>query len=178
MKNDSVWLMVMLIVVSLASCGESIRKISPAEPMSDGFKEVTENGMTLKWKVDGANLKVVVKAPTTGWVAVGFQPSSMMKDANIIIGYVKGNQLFIRNDYGTGNTVHESSLKENILEKSGKEADGYTEISFTIPLNSGDSKLKALVPGNECDVILGYGPNDADNFKAFHKNEVRIKITL
>lgn len=51
------------------------------------YAELTVSNVRLQWKVEGENLSVIVSAPTTGWV--GFAPSQKMKDASIIIGYVK-----------------------------------------------------------------------------------------
>ncbi|HPF33332.1 MAG TPA: DOMON domain-containing protein, partial [Candidatus Sabulitectum sp.] len=53
------------------------------------WQEITVDGFTLRWAtVEGNNLAVQLNGPTTGWVAVGFDPTQMMLNANIIIGYV------------------------------------------------------------------------------------------
>ena len=62
----------------------------------DGYAEITSENITLKWKVDGKNLHVVVSAPTTGWISVGFDPTARMKDSNIIIGYVQNGVTELR----------------------------------------------------------------------------------
>ena len=51
--------------------------------------------------IDEENLNIQVTAQTTGWVAVGFDPSSKIKDANILIGYVAADGAFLRDDFGT-----------------------------------------------------------------------------
>ncbi len=42
--------------------------------------------MKFSWSIDGDKLAASVSGPTTSWVAVGFNPTKAMKDANIIIG--------------------------------------------------------------------------------------------
>ena len=148
----------------------------------DGFKTTTAGGITLKWKVEGDDLQVKVSAATTGWVAVGFDPANRMQGANFIIGYVSGDDVFIRDDYGSGPTAHLSDTSaggsDDVTDEGGTEADGTTEITFTIPLDSGDSLDRVLVEGSSYTVLLGRGPNGADNFTAQHGARTSTTITI
>lgn len=144
------------------------------------FNRTTSGSMILQWKTEGANLRVRVSAPTTGWVSVGFVPVNKMQGANIIIGYVSGGTLFIQDNYGTGTGTHASDISlggtDNITNKSGTEIGGVTELVFTIPLNSGDSRDKPLVVGNNYNVILGY--SNSDNFTGMHTFAATINIKI
>ncbi|MCK4516427.1 MAG: hypothetical protein KAU31_14290 [Spirochaetaceae bacterium] len=57
-------------------------------------------------RILGAFLVLLMSAVTTGWIAAGFDPSRQMADANIIIGYVADGEVFLRDDFGTGNVRH------------------------------------------------------------------------
>ena len=143
-------------------------------------KKVSSAGMNFEWTVNGNSLQCKLSAPTSGWVAVGFNPSTIMKDANIIIGYVNNGQASIRDDFGSTMFVHEDDTAiggtDNITDKKGTENNGTTEISFTIPLDSGDSKDQKLVAGQSCKVIFSYGPED--NFTSMHARTGKANITL
>lgn len=143
----------------------------PAGPGNGG--SITIDRITFTWKPEEGNLNATVKAPTTGWVAVGFDPAVAMKDANLIIGYVKDGQVYIRDDYGSGFTGHRADVngggQDNVTNKSGKEEGGVTEISFTIPLDSGDERDRRLVAGQTYKVLLAYGPDGADDFTTQHR---------
>jgi hypothetical protein len=145
---------------------------SPEGNLEEGL-EVTVEDVSLTMSVDGQDLSVSVSAPTTGWVAVGFDASAAMKDANIVIGYVEDGQVYIRDDWGSGHTSHEPDTdmggSDDISAASGDETDGTTTISFTIPLDSGTPGDKPLVPGNTVEVLLAYGPDDADDFDGYHR---------
>ena len=95
-----------------------------------------------------------------------------MKDANIVIGYVTDGQAHLRDDWGSGHTSHEPDIdmggNDDITDVSGFEEDGITSISFTIPLDSGTPGDKALVPGSTFDILIAYGPDDADDFEGYH----------
>lgn len=149
---------------------------------TDLFSEITEKKITLKWKVEGELLRVIISAPTTGWVSVGFAPEREMKGANIIIGYVKNGTAFLRDDYGDGNENHQSDAtlggSDNVSSQGGNEVNGVTEVSFAIPLNSGDRYDRKLIPGNSYKVILAYGPDGSDNFDEKHRRRVRTKIEV
>ena len=145
-----------------------------------GFNSVTSMGITFRWKVDGALLRVNVVAPTRGWVGVGFAPSVRMQDANIIIGYVVGDRAYISDEYGNGPTTHQPDVyangTNNIVGAAGREYDGNTELSFAIPLNSGDMRDRPIVPGRNCTVMLGYGPDTADEFTTRHATRTTICV--
>ncbi|UCC12595.1 MAG: hypothetical protein JSW02_03435 [candidate division WOR-3 bacterium] len=156
------------------------------EPNGNGtgeYQSITVDNITLQWRTDTlGNLDVIVSAPTTGWVSVGFDPTIGMEDANIIIGYVSGDTAYARDDYGTGINTHEPDIdgggEDNILELGGTETAGTTEISFLIPLDSGDTRDRVLVIGNTYDVILAYGEDDADDFDSYHQARTTSQIDL
>ena len=152
------------------------------EPGPEGFFEVIEKRITLRWKVDGERLRVILSAPTTGWVSVGFAPEREMKGANIIIGYVKADKVFIRDDFGDGNESHQSDTAlggtDNVSSPGGSEINGVTEISFVVPLDSEDPYDAKLAPGDSCRVILAYGPDGSDNFEEKHRKRTRAEITI
>ncbi len=155
----------------ICGCNADEDEPPPVGPGNGG--SITIDRITFTWKPEGGNLNATVKAPTTGWVAVGFDPAVAMKDANLIIGYVKNGQVFIRDDYGSELTGHDADVngggQDNVTNKSGKEEEGVTEISFTIPLDSGDERDRKLVVGQTHKVLLAYGPNGADNFTTQHR---------
>ena len=155
---------------------------------SDGYAETASSGITLKWKVEGNLLHLKVSAETTGWVAVGFDPVNRMEGANIIIGYVEDGAAYIRDDYAYTIVSHDSDESQggtdDVTNPAGTESGGVTEISFTIPLDSGDAYDKPLVPGNAYNVILARGPDasdtddSGDNFTKYHQSRTMVQITL
>jgi len=171
---------VLIPTALICGCNTAEDEPPPAGPGNGG--SITVDGITLTWKPDGQNLNVTVKAPTTGWVAVGFDPTVGMKDANLIIGYVKGGQTFVRDDYGAAPTAHQADAsgggRDNVTNKRGKEEGGATEISFTIPLDSGDGRDRKLVVGQTYKVLLAHGPNGADDFTTQHRKRTAANIKI
>jgi hypothetical protein len=164
--------------VSAGGNGEA----APTVSVREGFEQATVAGVDVQWRVEGDELTVQMTAATTGWVAVGFDPSRMMRDANIIIGYVADGEVMISDDYGTGNTSHghdvDNGGTNDILSAEGTEENGSTQITFTIPLDSGDSWDKPLAPGNSYTVVVSHGPDGADNFGEYHADRGSFEMEL
>ena len=146
------------------------------------YMSAESGGITFSWLIDGDDIKIKVAAPTTGWVAAGLKPSKGMLDANMLIGYVKGDVVTIRDDFAINAFSHKSDIslggEDNIADADGSEEAGVTTISFTIPLNSGDSFDQTLTAGEKITVILAYGPNGEDNFTKKHAGVGVVEISL
>ncbi|MFW5688924.1 MAG: DOMON domain-containing protein [Spirochaetota bacterium] len=146
------------------------------------FRSAEAIGMTVSWRIMGEELEVEVSGPTTGWVAVGFKPSRAMRDANILIGYVSGDDVVMTDQFGVSMVNHREDTElggtSDVTNVSGNERDGATTIRFSIPLDSGDQYDQPLAAGETLRVILAYGPAGADDLRTFHGDRTGIEITL
>lgn len=170
-------------VIFLATCDTRAEEEQTGNGAVIDYDSVTVLDITLKWKTDTLGmLHIIMSAPTTGWVSVGFDPTVGMQDANIVIGYVSNNDVFTRDDYGTIPTAHASDVsgggEDNVTDVSGTEAGAMTEISFTIPLDSGDARDRLLTQGVPYTVILAYGDDGVDDFDTQHKIRTSANIEL
>lgn len=137
--------------------------------------------MTFEWRIDGQRLHVRVSAPTTGWVAVGFNPSAAMQDANFVMGYVKDGKVTVEDHFGSASFQHDKDTKlggtDDVADIAGQEAGGTTTIGFSLPLNSGDGKDQAIQIDGETKVLLAYGAG-RDSFRARHKFRATLAVQL
>lgn len=165
MKRHIAVLILAVAAILFASCNTKSSE-APAAPVTltcdAGYSCTQAGGVIFQWKVNGSNLDCKVKATTAGWVSVGFNTSGncVMSGSNYIIGYVTGGSTAsISDENGTGHN-HSADSQQDVTNKAGTEAGGVTEITFTIPLNSGDGQDMALTQGGSYCVILAYGPGD------------------
>jgi hypothetical protein len=169
------------VLFALAGCGTE--STGPSQN-PEGWNEYTEGGFTFEWMVNDttSTLHVRMTAPTTGWVAAGFDPQTVMLEANLIIGYVSGSDTELRDDWGTGQHSHAADTAlggtDNVTLVDGSESSGQTVIEFTIPMDSGDAYDKALVEGTTYNVILAYGANGADDFTSAHAFAVTVSLEI
>lgn len=137
------------------------------------------NGIRLSIVFVGDTAEVTVASKVSGWVAVGFDPTNMMANANFLIGYVKDGTAVARDDFGVASTSHAPDVnvggKNDLISFSGTEADGYTMMTFVIPRDSGDPKDHPLSAGKHT-VILG--ASSFDSFTAKHTKVGRATIVI
>jgi len=133
--------------------------------------EVTARGMSFSWAVDGDTLKGKMSAKTGGWVAVGFNPSNKMKDANIVIGYVKDGAGSIADHFGDKATGHSEDTDlggtNDVTLVAASEENGMTTIEFTLPIASFDEYYGVLTADGDTVLLMSYGP-DRDSFRPRH----------
>ena len=141
---------------------------------------IDKGKISFSWRVDSEKLHIKLRAKTKGWVGIGFNPKDMMKGANILIGRVKKGKASVRDDFGTGTKKHSSDRRKggwaNVSGVSGSEKGGYTEIRFSIPLDSGDEKDTVIHPEGETVVILAFGKSDS--YRLGHKSSATLKVNL
>lgn len=173
---------ILFIVIMMISASGLFAQtnIPAAVPKNNGYRSVKAGDMVLQWEAEGLFLNIKLYAPTKGWLAVGFDPESMMKGANVIIGYLTEQHVVIEDQYGDGRISHKSDIllggTDDVTKKSGVFTNGGTELSFTIPLDSADNFDKKLMPGKVYKVIMAYG--EETNMGKKHLKDYSVLITL
>jgi hypothetical protein len=166
MKKMLFFILIVLVFIQIQVFAEGSRE---TDAVQNG-REVRKDDCLFSWEINDELLTVTMSAPASGWIAIGFSPTSVMKDANIIIAYVKKGEVFYRDDYGDSLFSHkpdtEGMGENNITEVSGFEENKKTSVTFTIPLDSGDKRDKALVAGKSYKVIMAF--SNKDDFNARH----------
>ena len=155
----------------------------PVTRTDDGLSRIElATGFVFTWKIVDEHIEATVSAPTTGWVAIGFNPVNRMQGATYVIGYVQGSDVAIRHDWGTSPTSHRDVVAaggvSRVTALGGKEEGGRTEISFRLPLDPGDRFFSPIRPGAVNTVIWAFGPNGADNFTSIHRQLGSFAVTF
>jgi hypothetical protein len=168
-------LLALAALMVTTSCGE--------DPSGPGWHSISKSGFEFAWNVEGTVLHVELSGPTTGWVLVGFKGTYLYNNANIIIGYVSGGAAHVRDDFGFGNDTHESDSslqggQQNASGISGSEGSGETTVSFTIPLNSGDTWDNVMEDGETVLLVFAAGANGADDFTSDYDLITTTTISL
>ena len=170
------------IILGLLAVLISCTSAGPSQAQNEaGYMEITVGQMSLQWKILNAqDLEIILSAPTTGWVSVGFDPSSRMKDANFILCAVVSGAVTLSDDFRTDSFSHAPDITlggtEDVSIVGGTETADQTEVQFTIPLDSGDAFDKVLSSGNVYTVLLAYGATDS--FSTKHEYRTSTQITL
>jgi hypothetical protein len=118
------------------------------------------------WKTDGEFLYMALKGQTKGWVAIGFEPSSSMKDADMVIAWVENGEVKAVDAFSTGlfgphPPDEELGGKYDLTEIGGREENGITVIEFKRKLDTGDEYDKVLKKGEVTRIIWALANGDS-----------------
>ena len=140
-----------------------------------------ETGIVMYWFNDSTNLYICLESKSAGWTAIGFDPSFIKKNANIILFAMDGENVMVRDDFGVSTYSHSSDQdlggNSDITRYAGKKVGDGATFEFVLPLNSGDKFDKSLEPGNTYTVILAINSGDTD-FDIIHTAASSATITL
>lgn len=133
------------------------------------------------WSNDEQYLYMALKGKTKGYVSIGIQPGFTMKDADIILGYIKDRKIEIFDQFSTGNFGPHPSDEElggsnDILDYAGKEEDGYTIIECIRLLKTEDQYDQKLKPGKN-KIIWAYSNLDSPKDRHAVRGYGEIEIT-
>ena len=182
MRSRTFIFLIMMIALSSAVWAGGQAEEIQQEVRADGFNRIGVGDSEVLWKIEGENVVLRFSAPTSGWVAVGFNPSRFMKDANIIIGYVENGEAFVSDQFGTSAISHKPDRdlggNNDILSATGSESAGVTTIEAVIPLDSGDQYDQPLATGDSVTMIFAYGRDGSDNFESKHANKTTVAVSF
>jgi len=124
---------------------------------------------SVHWRSDDAYVYIGLSARTSGWVAMALQPGSGMKDADMVLGFVKEGQAEILDLHCTDNLgTHPEDTRlggvNNILASGGKEEGGTTTLEFKRELDTGD-KYDISIKKGPNKIMWSYGSSDNPELK-------------
>lgn len=132
-----------------------------------------KNIITLYWKLEQTKILIGIKAKTSGWVAIGFNPTKVMKDADMVFGWVDTNgnakalDCYSTGIFGPHPPDTDLGGTENISAFGATETNGITIFEFERILSTGDEYDAQITAGNPMVVIWGIGA--VDNYLKKHK---------
>jgi hypothetical protein len=139
---------------------------------ADLFNDTT---LIFYWTVENSTLIGAIVVETEGWVSIGFKPTSGMKDADQVFGYVEDNgtvnvfDCYSTGRYGPHPTDESLGGTYDLLAYGGSEKNGTTIIEFQRNLTTQDEFDNDLESNGEFKIIWALGTEDE-----FHSTHVRI----
>ncbi len=126
---------------------------------------LSDGKYVVHWKNDAENLYMALVGLTDGFVAIGFEPSQAMKDADMVMGWVSDGNVTVLDLYSTGiYGPHPPDVdlggRGDILEFGGSESENGTVIEFKRKMDTGDQFDRAFQPGQTIDIIWSMSASD------------------
>lgn len=173
------WLPLCLLVPLVLTCAAAAAPKTAAKPgtwtadgviADDEYQKSQQLGdLEVCVRVDGDDVSLALRGRTTGYLALGIGAERAMKNADILMFYVRDGRAYAEDTYSTGIFgPHLPDVKlggrDDIEQVGGSEADGITVVEFRRKLDTGDPRDKPLRPG-ENKVIWAVGRGDDINAK-------------
>lgn len=169
-----------LVILTLASCQSTKNETAITSSSVNGVIDTDEysssttydNGnFQIHWKVEGQYLYIGIKAKTTGWVSLGFNATSKLRNVDYVFGWVSDGKTSVSDEYSAdyhGQHQTDVSLggKDDVTEFGGQENNGYTVIEFKRALVTGDTFDANLTQG-DLSIIWAYA--SSDNISSAHR---------
>lgn len=177
------YLVALALLVTLCSAAYAVDVDGVIVPGEYPKEAVFDNGnYRLLWKIEGDKAFMAIDAKAPGWVAVGFQPTAVMANADMIFGFVDAaNKVGAVDAWSTGifgphpaDTSQKGS--DNILSSAGKRTADRVVFEFSRLLNTGDKLDKVIPATGSFKIIWAYGPNF--QFTANHVKAGSATLTM
>jgi hypothetical protein len=135
--------------------------------------------MMARWRVEGEHLFLTMRAPTTGWVAVGLNDRAELSGSLLVIGAVQGGVLRVEEHiaqppyHPTRQSLGGASA---LLLAKGEEGDGETRISVSLDLSRRDQVAPNLRAGDEVFLTLAFSLADDFLHHSVMRTAVQVKL--
>jgi hypothetical protein len=163
----------MLALGSLAFAVNIDGALSPGEYAREIMLD--KGNFKILWQIEGETVFMAIEAKAPGWVALGFEPTNVMANADMIFGLVgEGKDVQVIDAWSSGMfgphpPDADQGGKNNVLSFAGSRKDGKVIFEFSRLLNTGDKFDKVIPKTGNLKLIWAYGPNlkfSANHMKA------------
>ncbi|MDD2759222.1 MAG: DOMON domain-containing protein [Methylomonas sp.] len=114
---------------------------------------------------DNSVLNMTVTAKTTGWLGIGFSADPLMANTDMITGGINADQTtYLTDRFSTGYSAPSADAQQNVTLTSASESDGWTSLSFSRSLNTGDSVGDYNLLNGSYYLLWAYGSSDIFGF--------------
>ena len=139
---------------------------------------------SLYWTIDeeAGVIYLGLVSPASGWIALSLAPTGpRMKGGDIVIGYVKDGQAFVRDDYAHEVVSHTADVElsqegsDNILASAGSSGPSGTVIELSRPLVASDAYDK---PISQDLMRAQIAYSEVADFSSYHVARAAIEINF
>jgi hypothetical protein len=131
---------------------------------NDTMNKIGKNGMTVSWKIEEEHLRIVMTAPATGWVAIGFNTADELAGTNLLMGCVINTEVMLSDRYivapGDHRPVSDLGGTPAARLLSGSEDEHATRIEFLLPQKASDPWHHTLQAGQTYTLLLAFSLQD------------------
>ncbi len=141
---------------------------------------ISYGGMEVNYERVGDSLDISLRAPTQGWLALGFNEQNDIIGSDLKMMAVVDGNVIVDDQWVTAPRVHPSDEtmagQTNIRVLSAQETNTYTHFRLRLPLATPDRNDLALKAGKSLWLIMAYSVSD--DFEHHSRMRKHFLITL
>jgi hypothetical protein len=143
-------------------------------------KEIVKNKMKVSWHYEGDRIFFEMSAPTDGWVTIGFNTTSGIKDAYLLMGNVVKGELQVVEHYtlspGNYKTINSLGEASQVKDIKGEENSNRTTLNFSLPIKAKSKYQKELSEGTEYTLIMAYSQEDDFEHHSIMRTSANVEL--
>jgi DOMON domain len=149
-------------------------------PSENKMKQIEVNKMIIKWESKSNELTFEVFAPTTGWVAIGFNSENNIVGTNLIMGASIDNNSMVEEQYVVAAGVHKpialAGGEVAISDYRCIEDKKGTTLKFSISQKQLDKFHYSLTEGTKIWLVCAYSQEDDFNHHSIMRQHVEVTL--
>lgn len=170
-----------MILATSRVAGSLLLGVLAAGPL--GTQAIERGGLQVGLEVRGDQLKIEAKAPTQGWMVVGFNDRKGLQGARLLFMRVRNGRAeceLHRTDFAYPRPFHRPRThiggKNAVSEVEGQQNESETRVSCSIPMKSGEPLDIELYPGKPFHLILAWSVSDDFDHHSRFRTELEFKL--
>ncbi len=141
---------------------------------SPSIETMSVDGTTFRYWHESGRLFSAFSAPTTGWVAVGFNNEELLEGTRFVIGAMLGGSFHAEEHIAVvpnHSKVQDLGLASAIEDVSGSASDSTTTMRFSLPHLPAGSDNPTLLAGTRSYVMLAWSHHtDFEHHSAWRRH--------
>ncbi len=145
-----------------------------------GANPIDVGGMHIAWSHGNGAITFDVNAPTTGWVAVGFNETDSIVGADLVLMRIVDGKVEVQNSFvvaaGDYRPVGEVGGVSIVLSTEGGLSDGRIAMRVVLDTRGAAPHHYALGPGSEIVLIAAYSVSPDFRHHSRMRRHVRVRL--
>lgn len=157
------------MAVSVASAVDVDGKILPGEYARE--ESFDKGSFKLLWRIVGEKIFMAIDSEAKGWVSIGFEPSRIMANSDMVFGFVEASGVVKAVDawstgmFGPHPADVDQGGKDSILSFAGLRTGNRVVFEFSRDLVTGDKSDKPIPAKGALKIIWAYSQSMGFNAK-------------
>jgi len=127
--------------------------------LSDDRRTIADDGVRFSWHHQGGRLRGTLSAPTTGWIAVGFNEVRSLRNTWFVIASVASRPLRVEEHIALvpdHRNISDLGITPSIDHVSGIYREGWSQLEFSLPHTLPKRPALRLAPGTKSYMMLAW----------------------